>query len=59
VFFKKQLIVFFVIPNSLFGILMIFRKNTIVLPKNYKPTHFKDEKCLPTETPLKVSEVGK
>ncbi len=33
--------------------------DTIVLPKNYKPTHFKDESCLPTDTPLKVSEVGK
>jgi hypothetical protein len=32
--------------------------DAVILPKDYKPTHFKEEKCLPTETPLKISEVG-
>ena len=32
--------------------------DTIILPKDYTPTHFEEEKCWPTETPLKVSEVS-
>ena len=36
----------------------MFCKGDIVkLPSDYEPTHFKNEKCLPTNYPLSVSEV--
>lgn len=30
----------------------------VILPKDYKPTHFNNEKCLPIDIELTVSEVG-
>lgn len=32
--------------------------DTIILPADYEPTHFKEEKILPTDTPLVVSEIS-